>query len=493
MTTILLDAYDSFTYNLYQYLNQAGAHQVLVFRNDQITLEEIQSLNPTNIVLSPGPGHPREDPGICYEVLEHYQGKIPILGVCLGQQMMYEHYGGSVGYAGEIQHGKTAQVTHDHQGLYHGLDQEFPVTRYHSLAADPQTLPPDLVITSWTARGVVMGVRHRKYTVEGVQYHPESILSQNGLKMFSNFLKLRGGLWEDNPGMVSGEASRYPGLSLDSRPLEEARDGDILARIFAQRQRDVRQAQQQPGRSMAQLERLLKLGIAPKPLDFVERIQLPGGKKLAVLAEIKRASPSKGDIAADAVAAEQALLYARAGAAAISVLTEPAWFKGSLQDLREARQAVEQLEDRPAVLRKDFVFSRYQVAEARLAGADTVLLIVKMLSRETLAELLEYARALGMEPLVEVNTEEEMRAAREATARVVGINNRDLRTFEVDMETTCRLAAGSGGQQQVLVALSGMASPQDARLYRKTPQVKAVLVGEALMRAEDPKAFIGEM
>ncbi|KAJ2419374.1 anthranilate synthase / indole-3-glycerol phosphate synthase, partial [Coemansia sp. RSA 2524] len=122
MATVLLDAYDSFTFNLYQYLSQAGA-DVRVFRNDKITLAEVIAMDPVNIVLSPGPGHPREDPGICYEVLEHFQGKIPILGVCLGQQMMYEHYGGTVGFAGEIQHGKTSTITHDGQGLYRGIDQ----------------------------------------------------------------------------------------------------------------------------------------------------------------------------------------------------------------------------------------------------------------------------------------------------------------------------------------------------------------------------------
>ncbi|KAJ1939561.1 anthranilate synthase / indole-3-glycerol phosphate synthase, partial [Linderina macrospora] len=188
MATILLDAYDSFTFNLYQYLSKAGA-EVQVFRNDKITLDEIIALNPRNIVLSPGPGHPREDPGVCYEVLEHFQGKIPILGVCLGQQMMYEHYGGTVGYAGEIQHGKTGLVTHDGQGLYKGVGQMFPVTRYHSLAGDPATLPECLEVTSWTPNGIIMGVRHKTYAVEGVQYHPESILSENGLRMFANFLK----------------------------------------------------------------------------------------------------------------------------------------------------------------------------------------------------------------------------------------------------------------------------------------------------------------
>ncbi|KAJ1721721.1 anthranilate synthase / indole-3-glycerol phosphate synthase [Coemansia erecta] len=505
MATVLLDAYDSFTFNLYQYLRKAGAADVQVFRNDKITLDEVIALNPRNIVLSPGPGHPLEDPGICYEVLTHFAGKIPILGICLGQQMICEHYGMRVGHAGEIQHGKTGLVAHDGRGVYQGIAQQFPVTRYHSLAADPQKLPACLEINSWTANGIVMGVRHKTLAIEGVQYHPESILSENGLAMFRNFLALQGGTWEANPGVCDQPALHaYPGLMLDAegkivpssqaarqQPAVQEKE-DILARIFAQRQRDVAAQKALPGRSPAALERLLgTAGMVSEPLDFAQRLRDHQAEHgVAVLAEVKRASPSKGDISPDAVAAEHALAYAQANAAAISVLTEPTWFKGSLDDLRDVCHAVATLgSQRPAVLRKEFVFDTYQIAEARLAGADTVLLIVKMLSAEKLGELMRYSRGLGMEPLVEVNTKEEMQVALEAGAKVIGINNRDLRSFRVDVGTSRELAPEDLPEDTVLIALSGIMKPEDAEVYQGS-KVRAVLVGEGLMRAEDKAAFV---
>ncbi|KAJ2746543.1 anthranilate synthase / indole-3-glycerol phosphate synthase [Coemansia sp. BCRC 34301] len=490
MSTLLLDAYDSFTFNLYQYLRKAGA-DVQVYRNDKISLDEVIALNPRNIVLSPGPGHPREDPGICYEVLEHFQGKIPILGVCLGQQMMYEHYGGTVGFAGEIQHGKTGLITHDAQGLYLNVDQQFPVTRYHSLAGDPDTLPDCLEVTSWTPNGIIMGVRHKTYAVEGVQYHPESILSENGLQMFANFLALTAGTWDENPGARSPDAfaHHYPGrlpandCAVTGRPAEV----DILTSIFNRRQKDVAAQKAVPGRSLVDLQRLLALGLAPPQIDFAQRLREHQGK-LAVLAEIKRASPSKGDISPGAVAAEHALSYALAGASAISVLTEPTWFKGCIDDLRDVRAVISGLPNRPAVLRKEFVFDTYQIAEARLGGADSVLLIVKMLSLAQLRALLAYSRQLGMEPLVEVNNQEEMQVALQVGAKVIGVNNRNLRTFDVDINNTNHLAAAVP-TDVILIALSGIVAPQDAAIYANSG-VKAVLVGEALMRASDKKAFV---
>ncbi|KAJ2909786.1 anthranilate synthase / indole-3-glycerol phosphate synthase [Coemansia aciculifera] len=494
MSTLLLDAYDSFTFNLYQYLSKAGA-DVQVYRNDKITLDEVIALNPRNIVLSPGPGHPREDPGICYEVLEHFQGKIPILGVCLGQQMMYEHYGGTVNFAGEIQHGKTGLVTHDAQGVYLNVDQQFPVTRYHSLAGDPDTLPDCLEVTSWTPNGIIMGVRHKTYAMEGVQYHPESILSENGLQMFANFLGLTAGTWEGNPGARSpdGFAHHYPGRlpANELASVSAAGEVDILTKIFNRRQKDVAAQKSVPGRSLADLQRLLALGLAPPQIDFVQRLTSDDSKqKLAVLAEIKRASPSKGDISPNAVAAEHAFTYALADASAISVLTEPTWFKGNIDDLRDVRAVISALPNRPAVLRKEFIFDAYQIAEARLNGADSVLLIVKMLSLAQLRALMDYSRQLGMEPLVEVNNEEEMQVARQVGAKVVGVNNRNLRTFDVDINNTKDLAtAVAPSDDVVLIALSGIVTPQDAAIYADS-NVKAVLVGEALMRADDKKAFV---
>ncbi|KAJ1998220.1 anthranilate synthase / indole-3-glycerol phosphate synthase, partial [Coemansia thaxteri] len=390
-----------------------------------------------------------------------------------------------------IQHGKTGLITHDGQGVYLNVAQQFPVTRYHSLAGDPDTLPGCLEVTSWTPNGIIMGVRHKTYAIEGVQYHPESILSENGLKMFANFLRLAGGTWDANPGMCcsDGFANHYPGR----QPAKDNRGGereetDILTTIFNRRQLDVAAQKAVPGRSLADLQRLLTLGLAPPQIDFAQRLR-DHHKGLSVLAEIKRASPSKGDISPGALAAEHALNYANAGASAISVLTEPTWFKGTIDDLRDVRRIIDPLPNRPAVLRKEFIFDAYQIAEARLCGADSVLLIVKMLSVAQLRALLSYSRQLNMEPLVEVNNQEEMQVALEVGAKVIGVNNRNLRTFDVDINNTKDLAAATLPSDVVLIALSGIVHPQDAAVYADSG-VKAVLVGEALMRATDKQAFV---
>jgi anthranilate synthase/indole-3-glycerol phosphate synthase/phosphoribosylanthranilate isomerase len=207
------------------------------------------------------------------------------------------------------------------------------------------------------------------------------------------------------------------------------------------------------------------------------------------MSEIKRASPSKGDISLSANAASQALTYALSGASTISVLTEPTWFKGTLLDLRLARQAVDSIPTRPAFLRKDFILDEYQIDEARLFGADTVLLIVAMLEPQRLKVLYEYStKVRGMEPLVEVNNAEEMKQALELGARVIGVNNRNLHDFNVDMGTTSRLADivlehnKKSGKETILCALSGISTREDVEVYRNQG-VGAVLVGEALMRA----------
>ena len=212
---------------------------------------------------------------------------------------------------------------------------------------------------------------------------------------------------------------------------------------------------------------------------------------LALLAEVKRASPSKGDIALSTCAPAQARKYAVAGASVISVLTEPEWFKGSLEDMRQVRQCLDSMPNRPAVLRKEFIFDEYQILEARLAGSDTVLLIVKMLDTTTLTRLYKYSQSLGMEPLVEVNTAEEMKVAIELGSQVIGVNNRDLTNFEVDLGTTSRLMDGVP-DTTIVIALSGINGPDDVKPYRQDG-VKAVLVGEALMRASDTAVFISRL
>lgn len=490
MTTLLIDNYDSFTYNVYQYLCSHGA-DVVVYRNDKITVEEIEKLAPRNIVISPGPGHPSTDAGVSRDTISHFAGKIPILGICMGMQCMFEVYGGTVSYAGEIIHGKASPIKHDSRGCFKGVPQNNQVTRYHSLAGMPTTMPEALQVTATTDNGIIMGVRHKEYTVEGLQFHPESILCENGHTMIANFLSLRGGSWKENPsaGVMPTASTSSTTPATEEQPSAAPSSGSsILTRIYAQRVKDVQAAREIPGQSFADLEKLLQLHVAPPLQDVVSRLRQ---SKPALLAEVKRASPSKGNIDATANAAEQALQYALAGASVISVLTEPKWFRGSIQDMRQVREAITHLPNRPCVLRKDFIVDCYQILEARLYGADTVLLIVAMLNDDVLHELYKYAKSLGMEPLVEVNNAEEMARANALGAKLVGVNNRNLHSFDVDMETTSRLAE-MVPEGTILCALSGITGRKDVEVYMKQG-VHGLLVGEALMRAWNLKAFVAEL
>jgi anthranilate synthase component 2 len=185
---LLIDNYDSFTFNLYQYLAELGA-DLHVVRNDAITLEAIEAMAPERIVISPGPGTPRQA-GISVEAVRRFAGVVPILGVCLGHQCIGEAFGATVDGAGEIVHGKVSEIHHDGAGVYRGLPSPFPATRYHSLAVRRDSIPPCLEITAWTESGLVMGIRHRELPVEGVQFHPESIMTPAGKSLLRNFLEL---------------------------------------------------------------------------------------------------------------------------------------------------------------------------------------------------------------------------------------------------------------------------------------------------------------
>ena len=185
---LLLDNYDSFTYNLYQYLCELGA-EVEVVRNDQTSVEEIDAMAPEKIVISPGPRTP-DVAGVSNDVVRHFGPTIPTLGVCLGHQCVGFSYGGTVGYAGEIMHGKTSMVHHDGEGLFKGLPNPFEAIRYHSLAISRDDLPDDLEVTAWTDNGIIMGVKHRTHPVQGVQFHPESIMTKSGHDLLRNFLEM---------------------------------------------------------------------------------------------------------------------------------------------------------------------------------------------------------------------------------------------------------------------------------------------------------------
>ncbi|OGE56361.1 hypothetical protein PENARI_c003G08804 [Penicillium arizonense] len=478
---ILIDNYDSFTWNVYQYLVLEGA-TVTVYRNDQVTVEDLIAKKPTQLVISPGPGHPETDAGISNAAIQYFSGKIPIFGVCMGQQCMITSFGGKVDVTGEILHGKTSVLKHDAKGVYQGLPTSLSVTRYHSLAGTLSTVPECMEVTSWaeledgSGKNVIMGVRHKELTVEGVQFHPESILTEYGRTMFRNFLTLTSGTWGK------------PQTATPAAPVDKKLS--ILDKIYAHRRNAVAEQKKVPALRPEALQAAYDLNIAPPQISFPARLR-QSDYPLSLMAEIKRASPSKGIISADVCAPAQAREYAKAGASVISVLTEPEWFKGTIDDLRAVRQSLEGLTNRPAVLRKEFVFDEYQILEARLAGADTVLLIVKMLDIELLARLYHYSRSLGMEPLVEVNTPEEMKIAVDLGSQVIGVNNRDLTSFEVDLGTTSRLM-DQVPESTIVCALSGILGPKDVESYKKEG-VKAILVGEALMRAQNTSAFVAEL
>ena len=184
---LLIDNYDSFTYNLYQYLSELDA-EVVVYRNDRLSLGDIEAMSPKGIVISPGPCTPREA-GISNDVIRHFGPNVPTLGVCLGHQCIGYAYEGTVGRAPEIMHGKTSMVHHDGKGVLRGIPSPFEAIRYHSLAVDRQGLPDCFEVSAWTDKGIIMGLRHKDYPIEGVQFHPESIMTSAGKQVLSNFLE----------------------------------------------------------------------------------------------------------------------------------------------------------------------------------------------------------------------------------------------------------------------------------------------------------------
>lgn len=192
---LIVDNYDSFTYNLVQFIGELGikglkpAKEIEVYRNDKISIEEIAKKEPTHIIISPGPGTPKMA-GISKDVIKEFSGKIPILGVCLGHQCIGEVFGAIIMRAPRLMHGKTSPIQHDGKGIYKGLPNPFVATRYHSLIIKRETLPSCLIVSSWTEEGEVMGIRHKEYDLEGVQFHPESILTKFGKDLLKNFITL---------------------------------------------------------------------------------------------------------------------------------------------------------------------------------------------------------------------------------------------------------------------------------------------------------------
>jgi len=185
---LIIDNYDSFTYNLYQYIGELKK-DVVVYRNDQITIEKIEEMGPEKIIISPGPCTPKEA-GISCDVIKYFAGKLPILGVCLGHQAIGATFGAKIIRSHEIMHGKTSLIYHDGKTIFKGLPNPFEATRYHSLIIEKESLPECLTVSAWTSNGIIMGVRHKEYIIEGVQFHPESILTKVGKDLLKNFLEL---------------------------------------------------------------------------------------------------------------------------------------------------------------------------------------------------------------------------------------------------------------------------------------------------------------
>ena len=185
---LLIDNYDSFTYNLYQYLSELGA-EVRVVRNNKVTIKEIEDMHPESIMISPGPSTPQQA-GISNDVIKHFGSRLPMLGVCLGHQCVGYSYGGTVASAARIMHGKSSLIHHNNDGVFAGMPNPFSAIRYHSLAIKREDLPECLEITAWADDGEIMGVRHRRYQVEGVQFHPESFMTEKGKQLLWNFLKM---------------------------------------------------------------------------------------------------------------------------------------------------------------------------------------------------------------------------------------------------------------------------------------------------------------
>ena len=190
---LLIDNYDSFTFNLFQYFTELG-EEVEVFRNDQLSVHDALAIGPDHLVISPGPCTPVEA-GISVDLIRAFTGIAPILGVCLGHQSIAQAFGGEVVQAGEIMHGKVSKITHDGEYIYSGIPDRFDAIRYHSLAVQQKSLPEELVVTSRSENGVIMGIRHQEFAIEGVQFHPESIMTEHGRDLLANFLAFRSATW----------------------------------------------------------------------------------------------------------------------------------------------------------------------------------------------------------------------------------------------------------------------------------------------------------
>ncbi len=448
---LLIDNYDSFSYNLYQMIGCIEP-DIRVIRNDECTCAEIEEMKPECIILSPGPGWPK-DAGMIEEAVTYFAGKIPILGICLGHQAICESFGGTMIHAKQLMHGKQsiADISTD-EIIFDELSDKMLVARYHSLAVESETLPECLKVISRTDDGEVMAVRHKDYDIYGLQFHPESVLTPEGKTILRNFIEkivrtqtILDRIAEDTAKRIQEERKK--------RPIEVVKD---QAYTLTDREDPF------------------------KGNRFKENLQSKG---MSFICEVKKASPSKGVMVEDFRPVEIAAEYERIGASAISVLTEPKYFQGSDLYLAEITKQI-----KTPVLRKDFTVDEYMIYEAKILGASAVLLIVAILSQEKLKRYLEVAHSLGLYALVETHDEKELKRAVASGAQIIGVNNRDLKTFEVNIENSIRLSKDIP-ENVIFVSESGIHSVEDIRRLRESG-ADAVLVGEAFVTTSDKEGLI---
>ncbi|OBZ69926.1 Multifunctional tryptophan biosynthesis protein [Grifola frondosa] len=459
---LLIDNFDSFTWNIYQSLCLLGG-DVTVIRNDAIPPSAFPLLKINSLIISPGPGHPATDSGISRDAIRYFSGKVPILGVCMGLQCLVDVFGGKIAYAGEIMHGKVSAIRHDAAAASRTFPKaSSPRDTTPSVQASapsrpssPSLPPPTTAASSWASATAPIHSKPSSTTRE----HPFRVRRRPP----PEFLALRGGTWAENPAYRVLDDTLPPFNAEGPATASSSKVPTILDRIHAQRMKDVALAKQVPGATPAISTRSSRSTSRP-PISFLARLR------------DARASPHSWPRSSARALQGRIAPSAKRRAAGLHVRTRgarPSWH--ATRSAARAAGGVDALPHRPAILRKDFIFDEYQIAEARLHGADSVLLIVALLPAPRLRALYAYAQALGMEPLVEVNNAREMEDALALGAQVIGVNNRNLHDFAVDMGTTSRLAEMATAHGVVLCALSGIKDAQDVRTYLAQGDTRAFI------------------
>ncbi len=430
--TLIIDNYDSFVYNLAQYVEEHGSTP-LVVRNDQISVRAVESINPDRIIISPGPGTPEIalDVGISAEVIKVMGGKVPILGVCLGHQIIGYVYGAKIRRARKVMHGKQSIVRHfSSSPIYFGVPTEFTAMRYHSLVIDGVTSPLEVDARS-TDDNEVMGIHHVEHRTYGTQFHPESIGTPVGKKIVRNFVDGVRRL----PKQLDGFLSEIVKAAMKREPVEKERCRPLYS---------------------------LKEAIVGKKREGLN----------PVIAEFKRRSPSGLSVKRDPIA--YAELMERSGATALSILTEPLFFSGSYVDFEAIAKRT-----RIPLLFKDFVVTDTQITTAYNIGADAVLLITKVLEDDELYALSEKIKSLGMTPLVEVESEVDIIRASRYDLELIGINARDLQSLDVSVRKVADLLKKLP-RGPLKIAESGIKDKDQIELLKRSG-ADAFLIGTTLM------------